>query len=516
MTSYFTDSDDDDLMIPLSRRLAAKGVCISSSDRQVEGVFVLDDDSNLEPIEILDLAVSDNTRTAIDDIIVSRKTVTSLRRSVTLADFSPSAAKCKQKRDTSTPAKVTSQKSDDILPTSTSPSSIKSCHSKQTSITDYGKAKKKPSKAAKKTSSSQESQTSIGKAPLRKESSRDCLAIISSNLFNNNFITEADVGKTFSEYDVRYRRLQVEDLEDAPTVTWMRSIEGEDGKIIEVPEKELLVILDKVKTVKLIGGSNEISLGQEDVVSLDSDFEDPITHRSSFKKKDTLVSFVEDLSMRHPGSNITLIITGMTSYFRSLNNKEVNAFKALINDKKKVKRRKSLGLPVITESELMEALIDIEFSTQMIGGSSVRSVLCEKSSDVLNHIASYSKSVAEAPFKKQRQDMNSMAWFAENDNKGTVDIDDLVKDVPRLWSKQLQQFPKISKDVAEAIVGVYPSVNSLMTAYQVMGEKEGKDLLADIQVGKTGRRRIGSEISSRIFIFLTSNDPSTFVCRETK
>ena len=57
----------------------------------------------------------------------------------------------------------------------------------------------------------------------------------------------------------------MEVLNLAPTVTWMRS--KEDRKIIEVLEKELLVILDKVKTVKHIGGSNGISLGQEDVVS---------------------------------------------------------------------------------------------------------------------------------------------------------------------------------------------------------------------------------------------------------
>ena len=57
----------------------------------------------------------------------------------------------------------------------------------------------------------------------------------------------------------------MEVLNLAPTVTWMRS--KEDRKIIEVLEKELLVILDKVKNVKHIGGSNGINLGQEDVVS---------------------------------------------------------------------------------------------------------------------------------------------------------------------------------------------------------------------------------------------------------
>ena len=298
----------------------------------------------------------------------------------------------------------------------------------------------------------------------------------------------------------------------------MRTSVDEDGNELETPENQIIIVLSKDRAVKLMCGCYlDSSLGEEaeDVVTLDSSDED----EDQAPKTQDLVAFVENLSKRHPGKNITIIITGMQSYFRNIESKKHSNFKAQImgDDKKKKSKRKSFGLPVMTETELSETLIDLEFRTRMTGKATVQTVLCEKPNDVIIQIAAYSKSVAESKNKKQRQEMSSMAWFAENDNKSSVALQDLVKDAPLLWSKQLQQFPKVSREVAESIIKDYPTVQSLLKKYDSLkSDDEKKNLLAYIPVGRTGKRRVGPEISSRICTFLTSTDPEVFVCRETR
>ena len=364
-----------------------------------------------------------------------------------------------------------------------------------------------------------------GRAPAKPISCRDCTAILSSH-FNDSFCPEADLRKIFSEYEVRIRfnseQEQEKDGGGLQTVTWKRTLE--DGK--EKEENQLLVVLNKETAVKLIAGSGIDSLEKgkdDDVITLDDDNdddddefnEDPILRDPPAHD---LVWFVQNLSTKYPGKDITLIIMGMMSYFKSLGNKEVDSLKMFVNgiDKKKKSRRKSLGLPVISESELTEALIDLEFRTEMTGGARVHSILCERPLDVVTQVAAYSRSVAEYPFKKQRQEVD-LDWFAQNDNKSCVDLKDLEKDVPRLWSKQLQQFPKVSKDVAEAIVKKYPNLDCLLKKYRdCTPPSEGQHLLANISVGKNGKRRVGPETSLRIWTFFTNKDPDAFICRQVR
>ena len=106
-----------------------------------------------------------------------------------------------------------------------------------------------------------------------------------------------------------------------------------------------------------------------------------------------------------------------------------------------------------------------------------------------------------------------MDWFAENDKGASVDLKDLEKDCIRLWRKQLEQFPKVSRDVADAIIKEYPSVQSLMQAYARLEDDEGRVLLQDISVGRSNRR-VGPEISRKIHLFFTSTDGGMFLGKD--
>ncbi|RUP43285.1 hypothetical protein BC936DRAFT_137391 [Jimgerdemannia flammicorona] len=82
-------------------------------------------------------------------------------------------------------------------------------------------------------------------------------------------------------------------------------------------------------------------------------------------------------------------------------------------------------------------------------------------------------------------------------------------DVITIWCIMLQQIYGVSEAIAAAIVDHYPSVNSLLEAYEQNPQK-AKDLL--IRVPISGKKRnINRTISMHIHTFLTSDDPKTLI-----
>jgi hypothetical protein len=88
-----------------------------------------------------------------------------------------------------------------------------------------------------------------------------------------------------------------------------------------------------------------------------------------------------------------------------------------------------------------------------------------------------------------------------------------------VWTNMLEKFQFISKDQACAIVAKYPSFYLLKDAYKSLSEKEGKLLLADIQVRRgagvlANVRRIGPELSKKLYKFFTSTDPNEIIAND--
>ena len=79
---------------------------------------------------------------------------------------------------------------------------------------------------------------------------------------------------------------------------------------------------------------------------------------------------------------------------------------------------------------------------------------------------------------------------------------------PKVWFIcQLSMIPQISDTIATAITTVYPSLISLITAYQNTIEEERPSLLSsityDLSTGK--KRKIGIKISERVYQFVFTN-----------
>ncbi|XP_029383127.1 essential meiotic structure-specific endonuclease subunit 2 isoform X3 [Echeneis naucrates] len=79
----------------------------------------------------------------------------------------------------------------------------------------------------------------------------------------------------------------------------------------------------------------------------------------------------------------------------------------------------------------------------------------------------------------------------------------------QVWSKQIQQLNRVSPAVASTVTAAYASPHLLLQAYQSLGsEEEKRGLLACLIVKSGGKeRRIGPEISARIYRCFTSQNP---------
>lgn len=507
--AFLSDDSDDDLMVPLSQRLARKGAVMNGAARETQ--------PSQDPSETLEK--------------------NALRRSHTMVEGSPAVVKRKQKKENS-PIKLSSESSsissiEQLLPQTGNLSLDE--------ITEISGDKEPIASSSQASTSQQSSQLSSqpGRAPAKPISSRDCYALISHDILTKYF-SDLEIKKIFSEYEVRYK--YATDALTPFSVTWVReSTNQETGSPAEREEDHVAVIVSMEDVVRMVHAymlnkttsqspkkmefkeSPVVRDSNKEVVNLasDSDSDSVQSIEEIANDDEDLIAYVEKIRKFHPRKNIILIFFALNSYFQSLKNKEVHKFREYMAalDGKKIRKRKSLGLPIISKSDLTEAIIDLDFRAPLSSTFSVRILRCERNADVMTTIASLTRSIAEAPSKQRLQKLHSMSWFADNDNKNSVDIRDVQKDAPRLWRKQLEQFPKISRDVAEAIACKYPSIHSLVHSYDNLTKEEARLLLQDLQIGKHNglqkrTRRLGPELSSQLFVYFTSRDPDKFIKSE--
>ncbi|NWH65659.1 EME1 endonuclease, partial [Geococcyx californianus] len=124
----------------------------------------------------------------------------------------------------------------------------------------------------------------------------------------------------------------------------------------------------------------------------------------------------------------------------------------------------------------------------------------------------FTKAVAEAPYKRE-QENTGFSFCLEKSWCGGVKVDHFGNGLFEVWKRQIQQFNRVSVEMAEAVVSAYPSPLLLIEAYnKCSSEQERVNMLANIPVhrgdGVTATcRRIGPELSRRIYLQMTSLDP---------
>ncbi|KFP40757.1 Crossover junction endonuclease EME1, partial [Chlamydotis macqueenii] len=229
---------------------------------------------------------------------------------------------------------------------------------------------------------------------------------------------------------------------------------------------------------------------------------------------ETLNSYADRVMEKMPGKILALAVVEVEKYFRAQSKKRLRQAAASVSQeeeqgKKGKKRVKDSGLET-TRMDMEEALVDLQL------GKQVQVSFFESWEELGEFATMFTKAVAEAPYKRARENPMFSFCLEEKWCRG-VKVDRSGKGLFEVWKRQIEQFNRVSPEMAEAIVTAYPSPQLLNQAYsRCSSEQERENMLANIPVhrgdGVTATsRRIGPEVSRRIYVQMTSHDPDLYL-----
>lgn len=232
------------------------------------------------------------------------------------------------------------------------------------------------------------------------------------------------------------------------------------------------------------------------------------------KDQMTLQSFTLDILQKSAGRVPSLAIVELEKHF-SLQKKQRSQKKPQQTaDKNGQDKRRRKGcehnVSLISRADVEIALVHLQLSV------GVQVELFETWKEFADYVSMFTKAVAEAPFKRAR-DNKGLSVYLESDGSKRAKIDPSGKGLLNIWKKQIQQLNRVSSEMANAIISVYPSPKLLTQAYQICSsEHEKEKLLADIPVRRgegvtSTTRRIGPELSKRVHLLMTTLEPEHFL-----
>ncbi|KAM4524551.1 crossover junction endonuclease EME1 isoform 3-T4 [Odontesthes bonariensis] len=228
----------------------------------------------------------------------------------------------------------------------------------------------------------------------------------------------------------------------------------------------------------------------------------------------TLRSWVEEQQRRHPSKTLSLAVIELEKYFRLQKLHNQKRFReavagADVQGEKARKKRKHGGaevLPEVSRVEVEEAVVHLQLYT----GVSVHFLSTWK--EFSDHITMTTKAVAEAPFKQEKE-KTGFTFYLESEWAGGQRVDKAGKGLLQVWKRQIQQFNRVSPDMAAAILAAYPSPQLLKKAYsQCRSDGAKVSLLSDLLIRRgegvtSTTRRVGPEFSKRLHLMMHSCDP---------
>ena len=338
-----------------------------------------------------------------------------------------------------------------------------------------------------------------------KNANKYCFAVIDRKLYEliKNFLD-----KLFAEKESNFR---INDCPSVPmSVTWIRK----SLHLIEEQMESSTCGQSSQMSSQTTIGDREVPENHILVVIEANDF---IERVNSYVTNcgETLFDLAKEVIEKTNLKNLTLLVLKLEQYFKRQKTKAQSQFKQRINQldsdlsnpNRRQNRRESM--PSVTREDVDLALIDMEFKLMAFDSQAKISVIkANDYSEVTTYIYRYTRSVAESLIRNERKNQN-IGWFAEADNRSTVDPTD-ASSHEKLWKRQLMQFPKISYEIANAIVSQYPTPKSLLEGYSRHSNPES--LLEDIVVSRrqpnatNTHRKVGKQLSNRIHLFMTSRN----------
>ncbi|XP_036383220.1 crossover junction endonuclease EME1 [Megalops cyprinoides] len=284
------------------------------------------------------------------------------------------------------------------------------------------------------------------------------------------------------------------------SITWARRTPStQTGEVQCVPESQAV-----------------INVPVEDFIAMTHSYSQ-VQRGNSFDYGPTLTAWTLRLLARSPGLTLSLVVIDLEKYFRSQKSQAQKRYrKAVLGEeqgagagaaKRRKKKEEGEQLPEVSRVEVEEALVDLQLHT----GVQVHFLPTWK--EFTDYITMSTKAVAEAPFKRDR-DRTGFSFCLESEWAGGQKVDRGGKGLLQVWKRQIQQLNRVSADIASAILAAYPSPQLLAQAYdRCRSEREKVSLLSDILIRRgegvtSTTRRVGPELSKRVFLLMTSTDPN--------
>ncbi|KAG8433184.1 hypothetical protein GDO86_017462 [Hymenochirus boettgeri] len=246
--------------------------------------------------------------------------------------------------------------------------------------------------------------------------------------------------------------------------------------------------------------------------------------RVEYELKEIPPGSVFSISAQHPDKKVTLVVMGLQEYqwCRSISRKLQRQTPG-----PKEQSHNQLG-PFASWEQIQEALVflQIHLNTE---------VLClDTWKELGQHLCAVTKSVAQRPFRKHWE-AESYSFCTSTGSWRGWGPKGALTGLPLTWKRQIQQLNRVSPAMAAAVTQAYPSPQLLMQAYASCGsDREKLSLLSDLRLSQERRsgftrmaedvtkdnivphdddqasgkeRRIGPDLSRRIWLLMTSTNP---------
>ncbi|KAJ8363637.1 hypothetical protein SKAU_G00124680 [Synaphobranchus kaupii] len=283
------------------------------------------------------------------------------------------------------------------------------------------------------------------------------------------------------------------------SITWARRTPGaQTGEAQSIPESHTVISVAVENFISMIHSHSQAQRGH------------------GIDCGPTLTAWTLRLLARSSGRTPSLAVIDLEKYFRSQKSQVQKKHRqAVLGEEQGAgagagKRRKrkegAQPLPDVTRVEVEEALVDLQLHT----GVQVHFLPSWK--EFSNYIAMSTKAVAEAPFKRERE-KTGFSFCLESEWAGGCKADRGGKGLIQVWKRQIQQLNRVSPDIASAVLAAYPSPQLLAQAYgRCRADREKLSLLSDVLIRRgegvtSTTRRVGPELSKRLFLLMTSSDP---------
>ncbi|XP_044160737.1 probable crossover junction endonuclease EME2 [Bufo gargarizans] len=270
----------------------------------------------------------------------------------------------------------------------------------------------------------------------------------------------------------------------------------------------------------------ELCRGEEDEMLILVDPKDFLTSVRCFIQAPVTSSNTETMGpafgfgKKYPNKKITLVILGLPEYRRCQRLSHKMERHSLEG-----KARRDLEDSWVTWRQIDEALVFLQLYYNM------EVLNLETWKQFGQHVCAVTKSVAQRPFRRHWEAQSYSFCTSAGSWRGWGPRGSLTG-LPLVWRRQIQQLNRVSPAMAAAVTEAYPSPQLLMQAYAACNtEREKLSLLSDLRVPRnTGategedpdddasstlgkepaagkERRIGPDISRRIWLFMTATNP---------